>query len=162
MGVDALIGCGESAAAQSERGGLIPVHAQIKPLDGLSHGSNLHWSHAVRKVPEDQSPGPGCPRNGGSSVSHLGGGVGFKVNRTGRGGGRGRRHDGTGGIFIFAAAVNVNDVAVVDGPSVAFEFSRSLDLDVQEITASGSFNKGTLLSWFIRKLQIGLQEKHSR
>ena len=45
--------------------------------------------------------------------------------------------------FNATVGAAMKDVAVVDGPSVAFEFSRSLDLDVQEITASGSFNKGS-------------------
>lgn len=36
----------------------------------------------------------------------------------------------------------LTDVDVVDGPSVGFEFSRSLDLAVHDIAARGAFNKG--------------------
>ncbi|GHB24646.1 cellulose binding domain-containing protein [Salinicola rhizosphaerae] len=45
--------------------------------------------------------------------------------------------------FNATVGATMKDVEVVDGPSVAFEFSRSLDLDVADITATGSFNKGS-------------------
>ncbi|MDX5377932.1 MAG: alginate biosynthesis protein [Halomonas sp.] len=37
----------------------------------------------------------------------------------------------------------LDDVSVVDGPSTAFHFSRALDLEAQDISALGSFNKGS-------------------
>ncbi|WP_110657497.1 calcium-binding protein [Salinicola halimionae] len=37
----------------------------------------------------------------------------------------------------------LDDVAIIDGPSTAFEFSRSLDIDADSLTANGSFNKGS-------------------
>ncbi|MDF3918691.1 calcium-binding protein [Salinicola salarius] len=37
----------------------------------------------------------------------------------------------------------LDDVAVIDGPSTAFEFSRSLDMDADSLTTEGSFNKGS-------------------
>lgn len=36
----------------------------------------------------------------------------------------------------------VSDISVYDGPSVAFEFSRSLDIVADTLTARGAFNKG--------------------
>ncbi|QTP58515.1 alginate biosynthesis protein [Billgrantia antri] len=37
----------------------------------------------------------------------------------------------------------LDDVSVVDGPSTAFHFSRALDIEAQDISARGSFNKGS-------------------
>ncbi|MFW3613873.1 alginate biosynthesis protein [Billgrantia antri] len=45
----------------------------------------------------------------------------------------------------FDGTVNarLDDVSVVDGPSTAFHVSRSLDIEAQDISARGSFNKGS-------------------
>ncbi|MCE8032541.1 alginate biosynthesis protein [Billgrantia tianxiuensis] len=38
---------------------------------------------------------------------------------------------------------SLSDIQVVDGPSTAFHFSRSLDANVADISAEGAFNKGS-------------------
>lgn len=46
-------------------------------------------------------------------------------------------------IFVDGAArIALDDIAVENGPSTAFHFSRSLDAEVDSISANGAFNKG--------------------
>ncbi|MCC5884320.1 MAG: alginate biosynthesis protein [Halomonas sp.] len=48
------------------------------------------------------------------------------------------------GLFLDGTTgAELRDISVVDGPSTAFHFSRTLDADVTDITAEGAFNKGS-------------------
>ncbi|WP_286009773.1 cellulose binding domain-containing protein [Salinicola avicenniae] len=45
--------------------------------------------------------------------------------------------------LAYTQGASLEDVSVTNGPSVAFEFSNSLDVSATELSADGSFNKGS-------------------